>query len=116
MRHTIVDTKCPISVEDADTRSHKLLLSIVVCVIVLMMSPAMRGQATGSFSGNVADKSGSAIPGATVIATDVDETALGSTKAAGVQQIARLDVRDSTAVSAIAAKTGRIGDACQTPE
>ncbi|MEA2262151.1 MAG: hypothetical protein QOJ51_4976, partial [Acidobacteriaceae bacterium] len=34
-----------------------------------MMSPAMRGQATGSFSGNVTDKSGSAIPGATIIAT-----------------------------------------------
>src|ERR1700722_19533750 len=69
MKQTIVDTKCPISVEDGDTRSHKLLLSIVVCIVVLMMSPAMRGQATGSFSGNVADKSGSAIPGATVIAT-----------------------------------------------
>jgi hypothetical protein len=69
MKHTIVDTKCPISVEDADTRSHKLLLSIVVCIVTLMMSPAMRGQATGSFSGNVSDKSGSGIAGATVIAT-----------------------------------------------
>ena len=69
MRHAIVDTKCPISIEDADTRSHKLLLSIVVCMVVLMMSPAMRGQATGSFSGNVLDKSGSGIAGATVIAT-----------------------------------------------
>jgi hypothetical protein len=29
----------------------------------------MRGQATGSFSGNVVDKSGSAVPGATVVAT-----------------------------------------------
>ena len=69
MKHTIVDTKCPISVEDADTRSHKLLLSIVVCIVTLMISPAMRGQATGSFSGNVSDKSGSGIAGATVIAT-----------------------------------------------
>jgi hypothetical protein len=69
MEHTIVDTKCPISIEDADTRSHKLLLSIVACIVVLMMSPAMRGQATGSFSGNVLDKSGSGIAGATVIAT-----------------------------------------------
>ena len=34
-----------------------------------MISPAMHGQATGSFSGNVLDKSGSALPGATVIAT-----------------------------------------------
>src|ERR1700685_3124338 len=69
MKHAIVDTKCPISVEDADTRSRKLLLSIVVCIVVLMMSPAIRGQATGSFSGNVVDKSGSGVPGATVIAT-----------------------------------------------
>src|SRR5882757_5211907 len=69
MEHIIVDTKCPKSVAGADTRSHKLLLSIVVCIVTLMMSPAMRGQATGSFSGNVTDKSGSAIPGASVIAT-----------------------------------------------
>src|SRR5579859_4609863 len=69
MRHKIVDTKCPKSVEGADTRSHKLLLSIVVCIIALMMSPVVRGQATGSFSGNITDKAGSAIPGASIIAT-----------------------------------------------
>jgi hypothetical protein len=34
-----------------------------------MISPMVLGQATGSFSGNVLDKSGSSIPGATVIAT-----------------------------------------------
>jgi Carboxypeptidase regulatory-like domain len=34
-----------------------------------MISPVMYGQATGSFSGNVLDKSGSGIAGATVIAT-----------------------------------------------
>ncbi len=34
-----------------------------------MIAPAVHGQATGSFSGNVLDKSGSAIPGATVTAT-----------------------------------------------
>ncbi len=69
MEHIIVDTKCPKSVEGADTRSHKLLLSIAVSIMILMTSSVMRGQATGSFSGNIADKSGSAIPGATVIAT-----------------------------------------------
>ncbi|MGA2538788.1 MAG: carboxypeptidase-like regulatory domain-containing protein, partial [Terracidiphilus sp.] len=42
---------------------------MVVCVLALIASPAMHGQATGSFSGNVLDKSGSAIPGASVIAT-----------------------------------------------
>ena len=34
-----------------------------------MMSPVVRGQATGSFSGNITDKAGSAIPGASIIAT-----------------------------------------------
>ena len=41
----------------------------LLCVIVFMSSLGMFGQATGSFSGNVLDKSGSSIPGATVIAT-----------------------------------------------
>ena len=53
----------------ADTKSRKILTFVVVCVLALMISPAMHGQATGSFSGNVLDKSGSGIPGATVIAT-----------------------------------------------
>jgi hypothetical protein len=70
MRRMMVGTKCPRSVEGtADTKSHKILLLVVVCVLALMFSPTMRGQATGSFSGNVLDKSGSAIPGATVTAT-----------------------------------------------
>jgi hypothetical protein len=81
MEHTIVETKCPISIKDADTRSHKLLLSIVVCIVTLMISPAMRGQATGSFSGNVGDKSGSAIPGAAVIATSQGTGLVRDTKA-----------------------------------
>jgi hypothetical protein len=46
-----------------------------------MMSPAMRGQATGSFSGNVGDKSGSAIPGAAVIATSQGTGLVRDTKA-----------------------------------
>jgi hypothetical protein len=70
MRRTMVGAKCPRSVESsADTKSHKILLLAVICVLALMISPAIYGQATGSFSGNVVDKSGSGIPGATVIAT-----------------------------------------------
>src|SRR5271165_4783251 len=69
MKSTIVGTMCPRSVEgSADTKSHKLLL-VVVWLLALMVSPAMHGQATGSFSGNVLDKSGSGVPGATIIAT-----------------------------------------------
>jgi hypothetical protein len=41
----------------------------VAYLLALALCPAMYGQATGSFSGNVTDKSGSAVPGATVIAT-----------------------------------------------
>ena len=66
----MVGTECPVSVKvPADTKSCKIFLLLVVCVLALMFSPTMRGQATGSFSGNVLDKSGSAIPGASVSAT-----------------------------------------------
>src|ERR1700727_55812 len=41
----------------------------VVSLLALALCPAIYGQATGNFSGNVTDNSGSAIPGATVIAT-----------------------------------------------
>jgi Carboxypeptidase regulatory-like domain len=46
-----------------------------------MMSQVMRGQATGSFSGNVGDKAGSAIPGAAVIATSQATGLVRDTKA-----------------------------------
>src|ERR1700691_4436906 len=70
MKRTIVGNKCPKSVEgQADTKSHKIFRLVVVCVLTLIISPAMRGQATGNFSGNVLDKSGSGIAGAAVIAT-----------------------------------------------
>ena len=47
-----VDTKYRRSVKGpADTKSHKILLLVIVCVLALMISPAMHGQATGSFSG-----------------------------------------------------------------
>src|ERR1700760_3789337 len=42
---------------------------IFALLIVLGMSPSLFGQATGSFSGNVTDKSGAAIVGAAVTAT-----------------------------------------------
>jgi hypothetical protein len=70
MKSMMVGTKCPRSMQgSADTKSNRILLLLVVCFLALMISPALRGQATGNFSGNVLDKSGSAVPGATVIAT-----------------------------------------------
>ena len=75
MRRTMVATNCPRSVKGpADTNffpilRFPILRLLVVCALALILSPALHGQATGSFSGNVLDKSGSAIPGATVTAT-----------------------------------------------
>jgi Carboxypeptidase regulatory-like domain len=47
----------------------RMLFLLVVCMLALSVSPSLYGQASGSFSGNVVDKSGSAIVGATVTAT-----------------------------------------------
>ncbi len=43
--------------------------SAAVLILGIVFAPGLRGQATGSFSGNVNDKAGSAIPGATVAVT-----------------------------------------------
>jgi Carboxypeptidase regulatory-like domain len=70
MKRTMLDTKYRRSVEGpAVAESHKIFILVVVCILGLMISPAMLGQATGSFSGNVFDKAGASVPGATVIAT-----------------------------------------------
>jgi hypothetical protein len=45
------------------------LLLMGACALLLAVSPAMYGQANSSFSGNVTDKSGGGIPGATVTVT-----------------------------------------------
>jgi hypothetical protein len=42
---------------------------IAACTLLFAFSPAMYGQANSSFSGNVTDKSGSTVPGATVTVT-----------------------------------------------
>src|SRR5271167_997038 len=47
----------------------RILFLLLVCAIALSVSPVLYGQAAGSFSGTVTDKSGSAITGATVTAT-----------------------------------------------
>jgi hypothetical protein len=47
----------------------RIFFLLLVCTIALSVSPALYGQAAGSFSGTVTDKSGSAITGATVTAT-----------------------------------------------
>ena len=46
--------------------------------------------------------------GATVVATDIDEKGLALLAKDGVSEVARLDVRDSAAVAAMAKKVGKI--------
>jgi hypothetical protein len=53
----------------ASAKSSKTLLLVVLCVLAIAFAPGLRGQATGSFSGNVDDKSGGAIPAANVAVT-----------------------------------------------
>ena len=70
MKFTRPDANCLRSVIcSADKRFHKTLLLLVISALAVMIAPAAHGQAAGSFSGNVVDKSGSAIPGATVTVT-----------------------------------------------
>jgi Carboxypeptidase regulatory-like domain len=47
----------------------RILSSSIVCALALSISPFLYGQATGSLSGTVLDKSGASIFGATVTAT-----------------------------------------------
>jgi hypothetical protein len=70
MKRTMVGAKSPRSVEiSSDTNFHNVQRLVIVCVFALMFGSIARGQATGSFSGNVLDKSGAGVPGASVIAT-----------------------------------------------
>ncbi len=47
----------------------KVLFIVLICTFALLASSSVYGQGTGSFSGNVLDKSGSPISGATVTVT-----------------------------------------------
>jgi len=54
--------------QNAGIRYRRFSLSLAIA-IALLIPPLLSGQATGSISGNVTDKSGSSIPGATVTVT-----------------------------------------------
>jgi hypothetical protein len=76
------------------SKTYKITLFLAACALALGFSPAMYGQATGSFSGNVLDKSGSGVIGATVTVTS-QETGLfrdGKTDNAGHYLIPLLPV------------------------
>ena len=70
MKCTILCTRFPGQAESqADTKSHRAIILLAIFVFALILSPNLHGQATGSFSGNVKDKSGSGVAGAAVTAT-----------------------------------------------
>jgi hypothetical protein len=69
MKRTKICLNLPkLPVISAASETHKIFLALV-CALPLFFSSAMQGQATGSFSGNVVDKSGAAVPSASVIVT-----------------------------------------------
>ncbi len=50
----------------AATQPRNKIIFALVCALVIFITPYMQGQATGSFSGNVVDKSGAGVANATV--------------------------------------------------
>src|ERR1700721_2273533 len=67
MKQTKFSAECCPSVEAAaGTKLQKAFFVLILYFIALISSSSLYGQAAGSFSGNVLDKSGSGIPGADV--------------------------------------------------
>jgi hypothetical protein len=70
MKRTPIGANCLKSVESlANAKPYRTFVLLVVSVLAIVIAPAARGQATGSYSGNVLDKSGSGITGANVKVT-----------------------------------------------
>ncbi len=70
MKRIVVEAKCfKVTTDLVNRPPHKIWLHAIVCALALGISPTIYGQATGSFSGTVVDKSGSSVAGATVTVT-----------------------------------------------
>src|ERR1700733_12791180 len=70
MRRIIRNGQCPNFIEGLTNMiSLRTSFFVVAFALAFAICPALRGRATGSFSGTVRDKSGSAITGATVTVT-----------------------------------------------
>ena len=70
MKRTMMRARCQKSTETLAAKSpHRISFFVIACALALTLPAAMYGQATGSFSGTVADKSGASIPAASVTAT-----------------------------------------------
>src|SRR3984957_15292600 len=86
MKQMKFSAECSQSVEAATrTKLHKAFFLLFLCFIMLISSSPLYGQAAGSFSGNVIDKSGSSVPGAdvTVVSQATGLTRVSKTDSAG---------------------------------
>ncbi|AEU35308.1 TonB-dependent receptor [Granulicella mallensis] len=86
MKHMKFSAECSQSVEAAaGTKIRKAFFLLILCFIALVSSAPLYGQAAGSFSGNVLDKSGSSVPGAdvTVVSQAIGLTRVSKTDSAG---------------------------------
>ena len=66
MKRTMIGLVLLNSIAILARKTHKKFILAIVCALSLGLTPALFGQAVGSFSGNVLDKSGSGIAGATI--------------------------------------------------
>ena len=70
MHSTSTSPECfPALPKPTGTPAAKIVLSLVVFALALALCPGLYGQARGSFSGNIVDKAGSVVPGASVTVT-----------------------------------------------
>jgi hypothetical protein len=99
MKRRMMGAKCLKSTAHRfNQASRKALLLVVCCALAIVLSPSMYGQGTGSFSGNILDKSKSGVPDATITATS-QETGLArdvKTDSAGHYLIPLLPVGNYT--------------------
>ena len=70
LKRTMLQAKHPRRAgEQAAPQHARLSLLALLIFLALWVAPALHGQATGTFSGNVLDKTGSGVPGVAVLAT-----------------------------------------------
>ncbi|HEY1501697.1 MAG TPA: carboxypeptidase regulatory-like domain-containing protein [Acidobacteriaceae bacterium] len=99
MTRMIVGAKCTYSTEsEVKSTPRKAFFLAIICALALGISPAIYGQAAGSFSGNVTDKSGSGVAGAsvTVVAEETGQSRTAKTDNVGQYLVPLLPVGSYT--------------------
>ena len=99
MKQMKSSAECSRSVETvASTNPYKAVFRLALCLIALVCASPVYGQAAGSFSGNVIDKSGSSVPGAdvTVVSQATGLTRTSKTDSAGHYLLPLLPVGTSS--------------------